>query len=118
MTETAARMNQGKPQLEFVLDFPIAAEGIARVMEIGGIKYDIDNWKKGGKPDSEYLGAAMRHLFAHKAGELFAPDSGCLHLAHAAWNLLALIELNVRQTHDPDKFAEMCEYWRLQKKNS
>lgn len=112
---TAARMNGGKPQMDFLLDFPIFAEALCRVMELGAEKYDRDNWKLGGKPDSEYLGAAIRHLMAHKSGELYADDSGCLHLAHAAWNLMALIELNVKETHDPALFAEMVEKWKTEK---
>ena len=111
----SARDNAGKPQLSFLLDFPIAAEAFCRVKELGAIKYARDNWKAGGKPDEEYYDACMRHLFAGKTGELFAPDTGCLHAAHAAWNMFALIELNIRKTHDPVLFQQMAEYWRTRK---
>lgn len=111
----ATRDNSGKPQMGFVLDFPIAMEALCRVKELGAVKYERDNWKLGGKPDSEYYDAALRHLFAAKnakdEGEQVAGDSGCLHLAHAAWNILALIELNVKWTHDPELFQEMVEKW-------
>jgi len=80
----AARMNTGKAELDFLLDFDVASEALCRVMELGAAKYERDNWKLGGKPDSEYLAAALRHMKAHRKGELCADDSGCLHIAHAA----------------------------------
>ena len=88
------RFNEGKPPLDYILDFPRAQEALARVMEYGASKYEKDNWKRGGKPDQEYLGACMRHIMRHKAEGDFDSESGCLHLAHAVWNLMALIELN------------------------
>ena len=117
----SARFNQGKPQLGFLLQFPTAMEAFARVKEMGAIKYDRDNWKLGGKPDWEYLDAVMRHLTAHAAylageGEYFAEDTGCSHLAHAAWNMFALQELNYEgSTHDPELFAAMAKYWAEEK---
>lgn len=93
MTE-ADRFNTGKPELSYMLDFPTAVRNLARVCSQGAKKYSRDNWKKGGKPDTEYLDSALRHIFAFKAGELFDADCGTQHLAHAVWNLLALQELN------------------------
>lgn len=107
----ASRMNEGKPLLSFILDFPKAVLGFCRVKEIGAIKYDFDNWKQGGKPDREYLDAALRHMMSYKGGEAFADDTGCHHLSHAAWNLFALLELNVDEVYDVDKFKGACEYW-------
>jgi hypothetical protein len=63
-------------------------------MEFGAAKYSRDNWKQGGKPDEEYLDACMRHLYKLKAEGAYDSDSNCLHLAHAVWNLMTLIELN------------------------
>lgn len=111
----AARMNEGKPQLGFVLQFPTAMEAFARVKELGAVKYERDNWKKGNKPDWEYLDACMRHLTAFANGEFFASDSGCSHLAHAMWNLCALQELNYKGiTHDPEVFRNMLQHWKDQ----
>lgn len=115
----AARDNAGKAPMDFILDFPIAMEALARVMEVGAVKYERDNWKKGGKPDAEYFGAAMRHLFAAKnaknAGEDVASDTGCLHAAHAVWNLLAYIELNMGWSHETKLFQAMLEKWTNEK---
>ena len=90
----ALRDNADKPQLDYVLMFPKAMEALARVCEAGGRKYCKGNFRLGGKPDDEYYGCAMRHIMKAHNGEPHDLESGGLHLAHAAWNILALIELN------------------------
>jgi len=90
----ALRHNEGKREMAYVLDFPKAMDELCKVMEYGAAKYEKDNWKKGGKPDDEYLSACMRHLYQHRNGNSVDPESDCRHIAHAAWNLLALLELN------------------------
>lgn len=108
----ASRMNAGKAEWDYIFDFPTAVEAFCRVKELGAIKYERDNWKAGGKPDREYISAVGRHISAFKQGETFATDTGCLHLAHAMWNVMALIELNYPGvTHDPELFAKMSEHW-------
>lgn len=94
MTEQAKRYNSGKAPLSFVLDFPHGLKALARVSEQGAIKYERDNWKKGGKPDAEYFDSACRHILDAWNGEWYDPDIGTQHVANAVWNLLALIELN------------------------
>ena len=117
MTETkppkeATRDNAGKVEWDYIFDFPTAVEALCRVMELGAVKYDYDNWKKGGKPDREYISALGRHISDFKKGNMFARDTGCLHIAHAMWNLMALIELNYPNvTHDSELFAKMKEHW-------
>ena len=108
---TSKRDNRGKAQLSYILEFPRMVTAFARVMELGALKYDPGNWKLGGKPDKEYLDATMRHIVAFQSGEEFASDSGCHHLAHAAWNLFALVELNVDTPVNVNKFVDACEYW-------
>lgn len=113
---SALRDNSGKPMLSFILQFPTAVEAHARVKELGAIKYERDNWRKAGKPDWEYLDACLRHISAHMQGEMYASDSGCTHLGHAMWNIMALQDLNYPGiTHDPELFAAMCEYWKTRR---
>lgn len=90
---TALRYNAGKPELSYLLSIPKAVEALCKVFSQGAIKYERDNWQKGGKPNQEYLDSALRHLFAF-TDDHWDTDTGCLHLAHAIWNLAALIELN------------------------
>lgn len=92
---SALRDNAGKPELSFLLDLGRSLEALTKVFEQGAIKYARGNWKKGGKPDQEYLDSALRHLFKIGKGETYDVDTGCLHAAHVAWNVLALLELNV-----------------------
>ena len=112
MTSAALRDNSGKAPLSFVLQFPTAISAFARVKELGAIKYERDNWKKGGKPDWEYLDAALRHIVAFMSGETFAEDTGCTHLAHAMWNIMALQDLNYPGVvYDKELFDQMSRYW-------
>jgi hypothetical protein len=48
--------------------------------------------------ESRYMDAALRHLLALGQGERIDPDTGCMHKAQAAWNLLASLELELRKT--------------------
>lgn len=95
MTEKASRYNEGKPQLSYLLDFDRALDALVKVCEQGAIKYEELNWKKGGKPDREYIDSCLRHVKAYQNGEVYDKDMGTIHIANAAWNLLAMLELNV-----------------------
>lgn len=113
---TALRYNKDKPRLAYILQFPSVTKIIARIMEFGAAKYDEGNWKKGGKPDDEYLNSMLRHLTAWQEGELYDKDSGCSHLGHAIWNLMALQELNYPdEIYSKDNFEKQMKYWRLKK---
>lgn len=96
MADVALRDNTGKPEMDFLLDLPLALEALTRVFEQGAVKYAPRNWIKGGKEDSEYLSATLRHMLKYRKGEDYDQETGCLHIAHALWNLAALIELNLR----------------------
>jgi len=41
---------------------------------------------------SRMIGSMERHWFSFKGGEDFDGESGLYHLAHAAWNILSLLE--------------------------
>jgi len=92
--DQALRFNEGKPELGRLLEFGSALDKLVAVMQQGATKYEEANWLLGGKPDREYIDSALRHLQAFSAGEEFDPDIGTHHLAHAAWNMLALLRLN------------------------
>lgn len=90
----ALRFNDGKPELHRLWQFGSALTKLARVMSQGSIKYEDGNWLRGGKPDAEYLDSHDRHMLAFANGEEYDPETGAHHLAHAVWNLLALLRLN------------------------
>jgi len=99
---TALRDNSDKPRLSEVFKFGAGLKALARVMSQGALKYDEDNWLKGGKPDNEYLDAASRHLECYINGEFYDQDVGTAHLAHVAWNALACLRLNHNLMPDLD----------------
>lgn len=114
----ARRFNEGKPKLGyFARSFPKMLETVARIKEFGAVKYDEGNWRKGNKPDAEYLDSAARHLAKFLEGEAHDKDSGCHHLGHMVWNLCALLELNYPDTPaiDEETFREQMEYWAAKK---
>jgi len=117
--QQSLRYNSGKPKLSyFRRSFYKALEVIARIKEFGAAKYDDGNWRKGGKPDSEYLDSMDRHLDKWLHGETYDQDSGCHHLGHAIWNLCALLELNTTgEVIDEDLFRERIAYWLEKKQN-
>lgn len=100
----ALRFNKGKPELHYILFYPRFLHALASVQEQGAHKYGYANWAFGGKPDQEYLDAALRHLIAHFNGELYDDDIGTLHLAQCVWNLMNLLEQNMINVplFDPD----------------
>ncbi len=108
----ALRFNEGKPMLSYILQFANPIKAVARIMEFGATKYEDGNWRKGGKPDAEYLNSMMRHLIQWLGGEKYDTDSGCSHLGHAIWNLLALHELNhPDEIIDERLFKDRMEHW-------
>jgi len=88
--ETAARFSKGK--IRYDLMAPWALDQIAQVYTYGTIKYDDDNWWKGLRWKKEVFGCILRHIWKWFRGEKYDDESGLHHLAHAAWNCMALME--------------------------
>jgi len=111
----AMRYNDGKPELHRILQFGSALEKLAKVMELGAVKYEDGNWLKGGKDDREYLDSLSRHLMsfvnAQTDVEEYDYDSGCHHLAHVAWNALALLRLNRDDQDDLDPTFDIDAFY-------
>lgn len=75
---------------------------VGRVLTFGARKYAPNNWRKG-LPWSRTLGATLRHLFAWAKGEEADPESGLPHLAHAACNLMFLMEWSRTGSGEDDR---------------
>lgn len=90
----AVRADSGKdPWNLFMWD---AAREVVRVLKMGAEKYTARNWEKGMKYSRCY-DSAQRHLYAwFQEGEDHDKESGLLHLAHAAWNILVLLSYQLR----------------------
>jgi len=92
--DAAMRHNSGKPSMHYILFFPRVTELLARIFEGGEHKYDYGNWRKGGRPNKEYMDCHMRHLFELDGnGEMFDKDFCTHHIGHAIWNLMVRFEL-------------------------
>lgn len=73
--------------------FPHAIRQVGEVATFGASKYTSHGWRE--VPDAvvRYQDAMYRHLLAFEKREQADEESGLSHLAHAAWNLLAMMEL-------------------------
>jgi len=89
----AARYNKGKLQTSLVpVEWIIE---IAKVFHQGAKKYAPHNWLKG-MSYADCLAAHDRHILKWRGGERNDPETGCHHLVHAAWNLLAIFSYQIR----------------------
>ena len=86
----------GKVPAGTLLDFAHALDLVATVSGFGIRKYSRGNWRLVKNGPERYMDAAFRHLLAHGKGESRDEESGLPHLAHAAWCLLAVMELEAR----------------------
>ncbi len=93
------RKNTGKLRIELLtFDWNWA---LADVMTQGSIKYAARNWERG-MAWSTMVGCALRHTFKFMCGERYDKETGCHHLAMAAWNLLALMSYDLRDIGEND----------------
>lgn len=64
--------------------------GVVDVYTAGAKKYGENRWQTLPNGVNRYMGAFFRHLTAHKRGEHFDPEDGCLHLDKCIWNMIAV----------------------------
>lgn len=89
-----AKADAGKNRMALVLGgFATALTKVSEVGTFGANKYTDHGWRVVPNAEQRYMDAALRHMFEHLRGEASDSDSGLPHLAHAAWNLLAVMEL-------------------------
>lgn len=99
---------------------------VSRVLAYGAAKYSDHNWREG-LAWSRVIGAALRHLTAFNDGIDIDPETGLSHAAHAACNLMFLLdymkshpELDDRYRKKPveeyldENMRELKEYWAKQ----
>lgn len=86
--EEGKRYNEGKIRYDLVE--PFSLQELAKVYSEGAKKYEARNWEKG-MSWSKVLASLKRHIAAWELGEDTDSETGCYHMAHAAWNALALV---------------------------
>jgi hypothetical protein len=85
--------------------FASALNRVAEVTTFGANKYTPNGWLSVPSASERYTDALYRHLLAG-ATEKFDLESGIEHLAHAAWNILAVLELQLRKELATHKESE------------
>lgn len=97
--EKGLKFDTGKPLVGTMLNvFPYALMEIGRVIEFGTHKYpNPTNWRLVENAKIRYQDALMRHLLKHNQGKEIDEETGHPHLAHVAWNALAILELYLRE---------------------
>lgn len=87
---------------------PDALLELAKVYSYGAHKkYAPHNYRLG-YPWSYIYNALFRHVLASMKGEDEDPESGLLHMAHAAWHCLALVQflIDQREGRHPKEFDD------------
>ena len=97
--QPGAKLDAGKNRLSLVLGgFADSLWDVGSVGTFGAKKYTDNGWKEVPDAKSRYLDAMYRHLLKHEKGEFLDADSGLPHLAHAAWNVLAVLQLTKNES--------------------
>jgi len=100
--QPGAKLDAGKTLAGVLLDFGNALERVARVGTFGAEKYTRGGWQSVKDGPQRYEDALMRHLLELRNLEGIDHQTGMPHLWHAAWNILAIIELQERSNARPD----------------
>lgn len=87
------RYNAGKNRIDLLP--PEWTWALGDVTTKGSYKYEERNWERGMKW-SIMVGCASRHVLKFLVGERYDRETGCHHLAMAAWNILALMSYDLR----------------------
>lgn len=98
---TGVKNDQEKVRLDLLPMRAIREVGL--VLTFGAKKYKDNNWR-GGMKWGRLIGASFRHLFSFMCGENNDEESGLNHLAHAACDILFVLEYFLTQTGEDDRF--------------
>lgn len=98
-----AKLDAGKNRAGLVIfGFARAIAEVCKVGTFGANKYTPNGWMAVPNGIERYTDALFRHLLKHASGEREDPDTGERHLAHAAWNALAILDLTLRETEETE----------------
>lgn len=102
--EIGLKFDNGKPMVGTMLSvFPNAFMAIGAVIKKGQEKYpNPNNWKLVDNKTQRYTDALIRHLIKYLTGTEYDNESGHHHLAHVAWNALAILETALTQPENKE----------------
>lgn len=98
--DPALRFDANK--LRYELLPPDGLEALVKVYTIGAQKYEDRNWEKG-MAWSRMFGSLMRHSWSFWRGETHDPETGCHHMAMAAWNCIGLCVYSIREVGEDNR---------------
>lgn len=94
--QPGAKLDAGKVRMGLVMrGFARALFEVGRVGTYGAGKYTPNGWLEVENAEERYMDAAYRHLAEDELNP-FDTSAALFHLAQAAWNLLAVLELRLR----------------------
>ena len=106
MSEQGRKNDDGKLPLGLLSE--VALRRVAEILQYGARKYDAHNWRKG-LAWSRVIDAALRHLLAFNEGEDLDRESKLSHAAHAACNLMFLLEYIETHPELDDRYKQKKE---------
>lgn len=87
------KYDEGKPNLSLVFGgFSKALQDVGHVGTFGAHKYTPNGWREVPDLEERYMSALLRHTMSTLDSEPFDKETGRHHLAHVAWNALAILE--------------------------
>jgi hypothetical protein len=100
VNEPGLRYDKGKPRWDLL---PAdALEELVLVYTRGAEKYADRNWEKG-MSWSRCFRSMLSHTWKWWGGEQYDDETGLHHLAHVAWNALALVAYEKRKVGTDDR---------------
>lgn len=99
-SKVGVRFNTGKARWDLLPEDSLAE--LVQVYTMGAEKYADRNWEKGLSMTGCFA-SMMRHAWAWMRGENTDPESGLHHMAHVAWNALAIVSFSKRGVGTDDR---------------
>lgn len=90
---SGVKLDAGKARLDLLP--PDALMAAAGVFTFGAKKYAERNWEKG-MDWGRVFAAQQRHMMAFWGGEMYDPETGMLHTAHAQFGTMVLTSYALR----------------------
>lgn len=97
--EPGLRFDAGKRRWDLV---PGEIEQVVDVYTFGARKYADRNWEAG-MSWGRVFGSLLRHAWAFWRRETYDRESGLHHMAHCAWNAIALLTYSSRGVGTDDR---------------
>ena len=95
----SVKFDQGKPKAGLMLEgFSNALLEVSKVSTFGADVHGENTWQR--VEFERYKNSFARHLLAWYGGERVDEDSKLSTLAHVAWNVLALLEMEIKKKDD------------------